>query len=66
MTDPSGHSAGPVTLTPADGGVTARASIALDSHGSPWVVYLHQLAGTSNVTEIRSLRAATFVPPSSP
>jgi hypothetical protein len=66
MTDPSGHSAGPVTLTPVDGGVTARASISLDNRGSPWVVYLHQPPGTSNVTEIRSLRAATFVPPTNP
>jgi hypothetical protein len=59
---PDGQGAGVVTLTPAEGGVTARASIALDRDGRPWVVYMHQPVGSSNVTEIRSVRAATFAP----
>jgi hypothetical protein len=52
-----------VTLTPADGGITARASIALDRNGMPWVVYMHQPEESTNVTEILSVRAATFTPP---
>jgi hypothetical protein len=60
--DPSGSGAGAVTLTPAEDGVTARASIALDQDGRPWIVYMNQPAGASNVTEIQSLRGATFVP----
>jgi hypothetical protein len=62
IADPAGGGAGPVTLTPADDGISARASIALDRDGRPWVVYLQQPAGASNVTEIRSTRAATFTP----
>jgi len=63
IADPSGKSPGAVTLTPADGGITARASIALDRNGRPWVVYMHQPEGSTNVTEIQSVRAATFTPP---
>jgi hypothetical protein len=63
IADPSGKSSGAVTLTPADGGITARASIALDGKGTPWVVYMHQPEGSTNVTEILSVRAATFTPP---
>ncbi|MGH2617027.1 MAG: hypothetical protein ACRDJC_17470, partial [Thermomicrobiales bacterium] len=63
IADPSGKSAGAVTLTPAEGGVTARASISLDQDGKPWVVYMHQPVGSSNVTEVQSVRAATFTPP---
>lgn len=63
VADPAGVSAGAVTLTPAEGGVTARASIALDRNGRPWVVYMHQPAGSTNVTEIQAVRAATFTPP---
>lgn len=63
IADPTGKSAGAVTLTPAEGGVTARASIALDPSGGPWVVYMHQPMGSSNVTEIQAVRAATFTPP---
>ncbi len=66
IADPAGLSAGAVTLTPAEGGVTARASISLDENGRPWVVYMHQPVGSSNVTEIQSVRAATFTPPASP
>jgi hypothetical protein len=60
--DPSGNGAGAVSLTPAEDGVTARASIALDQAGRPWIVYMNQPPGASNVTEIQSLRGATFVP----
>ncbi|HLL49210.1 MAG TPA: hypothetical protein VK356_00960 [Thermomicrobiales bacterium] len=63
IADPSGRSAGAVTLTPAEGGITARASIAVDGKGMPWVIYMHQPAGSTNVTEIQSVRAATFIPP---
>src|SRR5918997_1388053 len=59
--DASGESAGAVTLTPAEGGITARASISIDSNGVPWVIYMHQPDGSTNVTEIQSVRAATFV-----
>src|SRR5215204_6075634 len=61
--DSTGRSAGAVTLTPAEGGITARASISVDSSGIPWVIYMHQPDGSTNVTEIQSVRAATFVPP---
>ena len=47
IADPSGQSAGAVTLTPAEGGITARASIALDHNGTPWVVYMHQPEGST-------------------
>jgi hypothetical protein len=63
IADPAGSSPGAVTLTPGEGGVTARASISLDQHGRPWVVYMHQPVGSSNVTEIQGVRAATFTPP---
>jgi hypothetical protein len=63
IVDASGQSGGAVTLTPAEGGVTARASIALDDNETPWVVYMHQPEGSTNVTEIQSVRAATFTPP---
>jgi hypothetical protein len=63
IADPSGKSPGAVTLTPAEGGITARASIALDHNEKPWVVYMHQPEGSTNVTEIQSVRAATFTPP---
>jgi hypothetical protein len=52
-----------VSLTPAEDGITARASIALDDNGTPWVVYMHQPEDSTNVTEIRAVRAATFTPP---
>jgi hypothetical protein len=63
IADASGQSPGTVTLTPAEGGITARASIALDDNETPWVVYMHQPEGSTNVTEIQSVRAATFTPP---
>jgi hypothetical protein len=62
IVDASGQSRGAVTLTPAEGGITARASIALDDNETPWVVYMHQPEGSTNVTEIQSVRAATFTP----
>jgi hypothetical protein len=64
IADPSGKSAGAVTLTPAESGITARASISVDSNGIPWVIYMKQPVGSTNVTEIQSVRAPTFVPPS--
>jgi hypothetical protein len=63
VADSTGKNAGAVTLTPGEGGVTARASIALDQNGVPWVVYMHQPVGSTNVTEIQVVRAATFAPP---
>ena len=59
----AGATVGAVTLTPAEGGGTARASISPDQDGHPWVVYMHQPVGSSNVTEIQAVRAATFTPP---
>lgn len=63
---PSGNSSGAVTLTPGEGGVTARASITLDADGVPIVIYMHQPVGSTNVTEIQSVRAPSFVPPDTP
>jgi hypothetical protein len=63
VTDAAGVGAGAVSLTPAEPAVSARASITLDQDGVPWVVYMHQPLGSSNVTEIRSVRAAAFAPP---
>lgn len=64
VADASGSATGAVTLTPGEGGITARASVALDRNGVPWVAYMRQPAGASNVTEIQVVRAATFIPPS--
>jgi hypothetical protein len=63
--DPAGQGGGAVTLTPAEPAVSARASITLDENDVPWVVYMHQPVDSSIVTEIRSIRAATFAPPAS-
>ena len=63
VVDPTGKTLGAVILTPADGGIAARASVSLDKNGVPWVVYMHQPVGSTNVTEIQAVRAATFVPP---
>lgn len=59
---PDGSTVGAVSLTPGEGGVTARASIELDANGSPWVVYMHQPTGSTNVAEIQAVRAANFAP----
>jgi hypothetical protein len=59
---PDGTTAGPVTLTPGEGGVTARANIALDHDGIPWVVYMQQPVGATNVAEIQAARAPNFSP----
>lgn len=63
IADASGKTVGAVTLTPAEDGVTALASISLDKNGTPWVIYMNQPEGSSNVTEIQTVRAAAFVPP---
>lgn len=60
---PDGSHDSAVSLTPGEGGITARASVALDRNGVPWVVYMHQPTGASNVTEIQGVRAARFTPP---
>ncbi len=60
---PDGTTAGPVTLTPGEGGVTARANISLDSNGVPWIVYMQQPVGATNVAEIQTARAPNFTPP---
>jgi hypothetical protein len=59
---PDGTTEGPVTLTPGEGGVTARAHIALDRSGIPWIAYMQQPVGTTNVTEIQTARAPNFSP----
>ena len=61
---PDGTTAGPVTLTPGEGGVTARAHIALDRDGIPWIVYMQQPVGATNVAEIQTARAPNFSPTS--
>jgi hypothetical protein len=61
---PDGTTAGPVTLTPGEGGVTARANITLDRDGIPWIVYMQQPVGATNVAEIQTARAPNFSPPS--
>lgn len=61
---PDGQTQGAVTLTPGEGGVTARASVTLDQDGRPWVVYMHQPVGSSNVTEIQGVRSPRFHPES--
>jgi hypothetical protein len=63
---PDGAHENAVSLTPGEGGITARASIALGQNGMPWVVYMHQPVGASNVTEIQGVRAARFTPAASP
>jgi hypothetical protein len=60
VADGAGRAAGAVSLTPGEGGITARAAIALDGNDVPWVVYMRQPEGSSNVTEIQAVRAATF------
>ena len=59
---PDGSTAGPVTLTPGEGGITARANITLDRDGIPWIVYMQQPVGASNVAEIQVARAPNFSP----
>lgn len=61
---PDGTTAGPVTLTPGEGGITARANIALDQDGVPWIVYMQQPVGATNVAEIQTTRAPNFSPTS--
>lgn len=62
VVDPDGTSLGAVSLTPGEGGVTARASIELDANDTPWVVYMHQPTGSTNVAEIQAVRSANFAP----
>lgn len=64
IADATGKTPGAVTLTPGEGGITARAAIALDRNGRPWVIYMNQPVGSSNVTEIQTVRSPTFTPPS--
>jgi hypothetical protein len=59
---PDGTTEGAVTLTPGEGGVTARASIALDRDGIPWIAYMKQPVGATNVAEIQTVRAPNFSP----
>jgi len=53
-----GEIAPPVSLTASEDGVQARAAVAVDAAGRPWVVYMHQPPGGSSATEIRALRGA--------
>ena len=55
-----GTASAPVSLTASEDGVQARGSIAVDARGRPWVVYMHQPAGGTAATEIRTLRGATL------
>ena len=55
---PDGTVAPPVTLTASEDGVQARAAVATDAEGRPWVVYMHQPVGSGAATEIRALRGA--------
>ncbi|MCC6315617.1 MAG: exo-alpha-sialidase, partial [Thermomicrobiales bacterium] len=47
---------GPVSLTPAEDGLQARAVVAVTASGVPWIVYMHQPIGSNTATEIRTLR----------
>lgn len=58
-----GSTAGAVTLTPSEGGVTARANITLDADGVPWIVYMRQPIGATNVAEVQTVRGPNFNPP---
>lgn len=60
---PDGSLAAPVTLTPAEDGLQARAMVAVGADGAPWVVYMHQPPGESAVTELRVLREASMLQP---
>ncbi|MBA3414491.1 MAG: hypothetical protein H0U10_04605 [Chloroflexia bacterium] len=60
---PDGAVSPPVTLTASEEGVQARAAIAVDAAGRPWVVYMHQPDGSSAATEIRVLRGASLAVP---
>lgn len=57
---PDGTVAPPVSLTASEDGVQARAAVAVDATGRPWVVYMHQPVGSSAATEIRALRGAVL------
>jgi hypothetical protein len=59
---PDGQTAGPVTLTPGEGGITARAHIALDQDGVAWIAYMQQPVDATNVAEIQTARAPNFSP----
>ncbi len=58
---PDGNVATPVTLTPAEAGLQARAMVAVGADGNPWIVYMHQPPGESAVTELRVLREAILL-----
>jgi hypothetical protein len=60
---PDGNLAEPVTLTPAEDGLQARAMVAVGADGAPWIVYMHQPPGESAVTELRVLREASLLQP---
>ena len=59
---PEGTGTAAVTLTASEDGVQARAAVALDAAGRPWVVYMHQPVGSSAATEIRTLRGIALGP----
>ncbi|MGI9253378.1 MAG: hypothetical protein ACR2J8_06510 [Thermomicrobiales bacterium] len=54
--------ADPVTLSPAEEGLQARATVAISADGDAWVVYMHQPEVNSPATELRVLRGAEFTP----
>ncbi len=59
---PDGSVATPVTLSPAEAGLQARATVGIGTSGAPWVVYMHQPPGESAVTELRIVREANLIP----
>ena len=50
-----------LSLTPAEDGLQARATVAIGPNSAPWVVYMHQAVGSTVATEIRVLRGAHMV-----
>ena len=52
----------PVSLSPGEGGLQARASVTIAGDGSAWVAYMHQPDINGAATELRVLRGAGLDP----
>ena len=58
----NGVAGDPVTISPAEEGLEARAAIAIAAGGAVWVAYMHQPDSNSPATELRVLRGAELDP----
>jgi len=56
--DPDGAAGQPVSVSPAEEGLEARAAVAISAGGAIWVAYMHQPDSNSPATELRVLRGA--------